>query len=93
MYIFPLGLCYGAMLAAQFISITLCAPNSDGGMGIGLYYLSQQIGIIIGTVTGATFILKMFRHALEQNLHYYSGTDKQQVSEYWGFILFGYLVC
>ena len=67
-------------LAAQFVAVTLCVPSSYSGTGIGLYYLSQQVGMMVGITAGATFIQSIFRAFLEHGLsEYYAEEDKQHI--------------
>ena len=65
-------------LNAQFIGLTVAAPEDQRGTAIGLYYLSQQLGMIFGIGGFAALLEKAFRINLGETLR--SIPEKNKVS-------------
>lgn len=77
-YVFPAGLGAGMVLSTQFIALSASAPRPQLATAMGMYYLCQQFGRILG-VSLSTAILRIdFRRTLERRLE--DGPGKSQVS-------------
>ena len=63
-------------LNAQFIGLTAAAPEDQRGSAIGLYYLSQQLGMIFGIGGFAALLEKTFRNNLRDVLRWIPEKDK-----------------
>lgn len=63
-------------LNAQFIGLNAAAPEDQRGTAIGLYYLSQQLGIIFGIGGFAALLEKLFHHNLLDTLRWIPGKDE-----------------
>lgn len=70
------GFSYGMSLNAQFIGLTAAAPEDQRGSAIGLYYLSQQLGMIFGIGGFAALLEKTFRNNLRDVLRWIPEKDK-----------------
>lgn len=71
-YSFSAGVC----LNAQFIGLTAAAPEEQQGAAIGIYYLSQQVGMIFGIGSFAALLETVFSNNLRSALKDYSGRDE-----------------
>ena len=78
MYYIGGGLSGGIALSAQFVALTACAPEDQQGTAIGLYYLSQQAGMMFGIASFAAIFEAVFRKALVQALR--ELPDRDEVS-------------
>jgi hypothetical protein len=56
------------MLSAQFIGLYMCAPKEQMATAIGMYYMSQQIGIALGISLGSSVLKEQFRDRLSQTM-------------------------
>lgn len=63
-------------LNAQFIAVTTAAPEDQRGTSIGLYYLSQQLGLIFGIGGFASLLEKVFCNKLLDALKWIPGKDE-----------------
>ncbi|KAL6892073.1 major facilitator superfamily domain-containing protein [Trichoderma evansii] len=64
LYSMPAGLSLGIVLACTFTGLTVSTEPSLHGTAICLYYLSQQVGSIIGTAVSTVAIHSAFRATL-----------------------------
>ncbi|ODA81067.1 hypothetical protein RJ55_04029 [Drechmeria coniospora] len=64
LYSLPAGLSLGVVLACTFTALTVSADHSFQGTAICLYYLSQQVGGIIGTAVSTVAFHSTFESAL-----------------------------
>ena len=68
LYIFPVGLGFGAVLACTFTAQTTSSPKTLQATSICLYYLCQQIGGIFGIGLSSVAMHKIFKETLEARL-------------------------
>ncbi|KAJ5095777.1 hypothetical protein NUU61_005133 [Penicillium alfredii] len=64
LYILPAGLSLGAVLACTFTGLTVCTEQSLQATTICMYYLSQQVGGIIGTGVSSVALHAIFKDTL-----------------------------
>ena len=76
LYYAATGFSCGMSLNAQFVGLTASAPAEKQGTAIGIYYLSQQIGIILGTGSFAALLQMLFKANLRQALGSISSADE-----------------
>ncbi|KZF26756.1 putative transporter [Xylona heveae TC161] len=67
-YIFPVGVTFGMVLSAQFVGLSASAPTAQKAIAISMYYLSQQVGTVIGIGSAATLLRADFRSRLFERL-------------------------
>lgn len=67
-YCFPWAMGSGLLLSAQFIALTMCAPKQQMASATAVYYLSQQVGQIIGTSISTAALQRLFRLRLSVGL-------------------------
>ncbi|KAJ5762888.1 MFS general substrate transporter [Penicillium manginii] len=58
----------GMLLSAQFIALSIWSPQEQMASATAVYYLSQQIGLIIGTSVSTAALQRLFGYRLEMNL-------------------------
>jgi hypothetical protein len=73
---FPFGLFAGMATSAQFFGLYLCAPKQQMTTAIGMYYMSQQIGIAVGTTIMSTLLNGQFEKNLQILLASIPGFEK-----------------
>lgn len=79
-YCFPWAIGSGLLLSAQFLALTICSPEGQMASATAVYYLSQQIGQIIGTSVSTVALQRLFRLRLELGLGDVPSDQKVQVS-------------
>ncbi|KAI9791588.1 MAG: hypothetical protein M1816_003674 [Peltula sp. TS41687] len=67
-YVVLVGVGFGVVLATQFLALTASAPKAQLATAIGMYYLSQQFGEILGVSIAATILRIDFRNTLRRRL-------------------------
>lgn len=67
-YCFPWAMGSGMLLSAQFIALSIWSPQEQMASATAVYYLSQQIGLIIGTSVSTAALQRLFGYRLEMNL-------------------------
>ena len=77
-YAVAAGFGFGMVLSAQFIGLSASAPKPQLATAIGLYYLCQQFGDIMGVGLAAAFVRAQFSRALQNTLG--DGIAAQRVS-------------
>ena len=70
------GFGYGMSLNAQFIGLTAAAPEDQQGTAIGVYYLSQQVGMIFGVGSFAALLETVFSDNLRRALASFPERDE-----------------
>lgn len=70
------GFSNGMSLNAQFVGLTAAAPEEQKGAAIGVYYLSQQVGMILGVGGFAALRETVFSNNLRRALSDCSGRDE-----------------
>jgi len=73
---FPFGLFAGMVTSAQFFGLYLCAPKQQMTTAIGMYYMSQQIGIAVGITIMSTLFNGQFEKTLQNLLADIPGFEK-----------------
>ena len=63
-------------LNAQFVGLTAAAPEEQEGTAIGVYYLSQQVGMIVGVGSFAALLETVFSNNLRRALGSFPGIDE-----------------
>ena len=77
-YAVAAGFGFGMVLSAQFIGLSASAPRPQLATAIGLYYLCQQFGDIMGVGLAAALVRAQFSRALRKTLG--DGVAAQDVS-------------
>lgn len=67
-YLFTIGLGMGVIYSAQFVAMSLDAPKGSLPTCITTYYLSQQLGFIIGPALGIAMVQRAFGARLSREL-------------------------
>lgn len=67
-YCFPWAIGSGLLLSAQFIALSVRSPSEQMASATAVYYLSQQIGLIIGTSVSTAGLQRLFGYRLEIRL-------------------------
>lgn len=68
LYVFPWAVGSGLLLSAQFLALTICSPKEQMASSTAVYYLSQQVGMIIGTSVSTAALQQLFRLRLDVDL-------------------------
>ena len=63
------------ILSTQFIGLSASAPKPQTATAVSTYYLSQQVGILVGVGASAAILRMDFRNALLRQLENYSDRD------------------
>lgn len=77
-YLFPSGMSNGILFSTQFIGMSLSAPKERLATSIGIYYLSQQLGFIIGPAASVAIVQRLFATRLSKGLE---GLNEKQVGK------------
>lgn len=85
-YVVLIGVGFGSLLSTTFIGLSASAPKPQLATAIGMYYLSQQFGEILGVSIAATILRGDFRNTLQERLG--SRPDAKRVSN----LLLGHVV-
>ncbi|OMP88520.1 putative MFS-type transporter, partial [Diplodia seriata] len=81
LYIFVGGAAFGWTLSAQFVGMSRFTPRRHAAEGITAYYLSQQLGSILGTNLSTKLLRNLFRRGLRGALpQEEGGSDRDAVS-------------
>ena len=70
------GFSFGMSANAQFVGLAAAAPEGQKGAAIGIYYLSQEVGIIFGVGSFAALLETVFRNTLRRVLNDCGGRDE-----------------
>ncbi|PKY01911.1 MFS transporter, partial [Aspergillus campestris IBT 28561] len=65
---FPIGISMGLVFSSQFISMTCSSPKSRLAVCIGTYFVSQQLGILLGPAIGLALVQALFGASLGRDL-------------------------
>lgn len=77
---FPFGLFAGMVTSTQFFGLYLSAPKQQMTTAIGMYYMSQQIGIAMGITIMSTLLHGRFEKTLQNSLVDIPGFEKVSAS-------------
>ena len=76
LYIFPAAVGVGLLNSSQFIALSLAVEKSQLATSIGMFFLSQQLGMMFGASVSAVILTSVFRSGLmktlggdEKNMH------------------------
>ncbi|KAF7512506.1 hypothetical protein GJ744_001441 [Endocarpon pusillum] len=75
LYVFPWGLSHGMLVSTQFIGLSASAPRSRLATSISVFYLGQQLGIILGIVAAAVLLQIELYETLMQRLANYPNKE------------------
>ena len=67
-YLFPSGVSNGILFSTQFIGMSLTAPKERLATSTGIYYLSQQLGFIVGPAASVAVVQRRFASSLSEGL-------------------------
>lgn len=70
------GFSFGMSANAQFVGLAAAAPEGQQGAAIGVYYLSQQVGMIFGVGSFAALLETVFRRNLRRGLSDFAERDE-----------------
>ena len=76
LYIFPASLGVGMLNSSQFTGLAASVEKSQLATAVSTFYLSQQIGLMMGASGSAALLRKTFRDALEVNLSGFTDAEK-----------------
>ena len=68
LYIFPASFGVGLLNSSQFIAVSAAVDKTQLATTISIFFLSQQIGLMIGASGSGALLQKTFRTALEKSL-------------------------
>ncbi|PLB54192.1 MFS transporter [Aspergillus steynii IBT 23096] len=75
--IIPISAATGFTLSCEFIGVSSRAPQEHLAPAIGAYYLSQQLGMIIGSAIGPVFVRRGFVH--EMGVRVQDGGERNRI--------------
>jgi len=78
LYIFPASLGVGLLNSSQFIGLSASVEKSHLATTTSIFFLSQQIGMMIGASASSALLGSTFRDALVGRMSH--GVDSSQVS-------------
>ena len=78
-YLLPNGMAVGILFTTQFLGMSLGVPNESLTTCITTYYLTQQLGSIIGPAANVAVVQRVFIGKLENSLN---GWDEKKVCSY-----------
>ncbi|KAE8391853.1 major facilitator superfamily domain-containing protein [Aspergillus alliaceus] len=67
-YLFPSGVANGVLFSTQFIGMSLTVPKERLATSIGIYYLSQQLGFIVGPAASVAVVQRLFASRVSDGL-------------------------
>ena len=76
LYIFPASLGVGLLNSSQFTGLAASIEKPDLAMAVGVFYLSQQIGLMIGAGGSSALLRRAFSDILVADLGDVQGRDK-----------------
>lgn len=76
LYIFPASLGVGLLNSSQFIGLSAAVERSHLATTISVFFLSQQIGMMIGASASSALLRRVFRAALVKNMG-----DRKDISQ------------
>lgn len=76
LYIFPASFGIGLLNSSQFIAVSAAVDKTQLATTISIFFLSQQVGMMIGASGSGALLQKTFRNALEKSLG-----DRAEASE------------
>lgn len=79
LYVFATSFGVGAVNSTQFVSVSAGAPKDRMATAVSLFFLSQQVGMMIGASTSSSLLQYVFRAKLTYGLDGV-GPDEDTVS-------------
>ncbi|MCJ1350951.1 MAG: hypothetical protein MMC33_000933 [Icmadophila ericetorum] len=79
LYVFGTSFGVGAVNSAQFVSLSAAAPKDRMATAVSLFFLSQQVGMMIGASSSSSLLQYVFEMKLSEGLEGV-GPDKETVS-------------
>lgn len=80
LYIFPASIGVGMLNSSQFTGLAASVERSQLATAVSMFYLSQQVGLMMGASGSAALLRRTFRDALMANLSGLSNADKVSTS-------------
>ena len=68
LYIFPASFGVGLLNSSQFVAISAAVEKPQLATTISIFFLSQQMGMMIGASGSGALLQRTFRNALVKNL-------------------------
>lgn len=68
LYIFPASFSVGLLDSSQFVGVSAAVERPQLATTISIFFLSQQMGMMIGASASGTLIQRTFRNALVKSL-------------------------
>ena len=75
LYILPAAIGVGLLNSSQFIALSLAVEKSQLPTSIGMFFLSQQLGMMVGASVSAVILTSVFRDGLRKAL----GNDERSM--------------
>ncbi|KAF9891574.1 hypothetical protein FE257_003585 [Aspergillus nanangensis] len=73
--IFPISMATGIISSTQFIGMTTSVSENESTSVIGVYYICQQLGAIMGSSSAASILKNRLTHSVAQNMADDSNAD------------------
>ncbi|KAL5364276.1 MFS transporter [Aspergillus floccosus] len=77
--IFPISMATGITTSTQFVGMTTLAPESASASIISVYYLCQQMGIILGSSSASSVIWNRFTSSMLDKMNSDSQIKEQMI--------------
>ena len=68
LYIFPASFGVGLLNSSQFVAVSAAVEKPQLATTISIFFLSQQMGMMIGASGSGALLQRTFRNALVKNL-------------------------
>ena len=75
LYIFPAAIGVGLLNSSQFVALSIAVEKSQLATSIGMFFLSQQLGMMFGASVSAVVLTSVFRKGLMKTV----GSDERSV--------------
>ena len=79
LYIFPASFGVGLLNSSQFVAISASVEKSQLATTISIFFLSQQMGMMIGASGSGALLQRTFRNALEKTLGDHAGMSEVSI--------------
>ena len=79
LYIFPASFGVGLLNSSQFVAISASVEKPQLATTISIFFLSQQMGMMIGASGSGALLQRTFRNALENTLGNHAGMSEVSI--------------
>ena len=79
LYIFPASFGVGLLNSSQFVAISASVEKPQLATTISIFFLSQQMGMMIGASGSGALLQRTFRNALEKTLGDHAGMSEVSI--------------